>query len=88
MKIAKLIDQLNLGNRDTLAVTQKLAEKIINSLREEINILVGSPIPWPLPYLSVKAVNYPTGTEWLADSNFIGVSRPRNMAFNYIVRAA
>ncbi|WP_445374560.1 hypothetical protein ACSLVK_21755 [Photorhabdus tasmaniensis] len=44
--------------------------------------------PWPLPYFSVKAVNYSTGTEWLADSSFIGVSRPRNIVFNYIVRAA
>ncbi|KER01702.1 hypothetical protein [Photorhabdus temperata] len=88
MSRAKLIDQLNLGNSNTLAVIQKLVQKIINSLREEINILVGSPIPWPLPYFSVKAVNYSTGAEWLADSNFIGVSRPRNMAFNYIVRAA
>ncbi|KMW71889.1 phage protein ydab [Photorhabdus luminescens subsp. luminescens] len=42
------------GNSDTLAVTQKLAQEIINSLREEINISnkanylpVGTPIPWP-----------------------------------------
>ncbi|WP_350304218.1 hypothetical protein [Photorhabdus viridis] len=86
MNRAKFIDQLNLGNSNTLAVTQKLVQKIINLLREEINIPVGSPIS--LPYFSVKAVNYSTGAEWLADSSFIGASRPRNMVFNYIVRAA
>ncbi|WP_434525407.1 tail fiber protein [Photorhabdus asymbiotica] len=37
-----------IGNSDTLAVTQKLVQEIIISLREEINIPVGSPIPWPL----------------------------------------
>ncbi|MCA6221910.1 tail fiber protein [Photorhabdus antumapuensis] len=36
-----------LGNSDTLAVTQSLVRKIVDSLREEINIPVGSPIPWP-----------------------------------------
>ncbi|NDK93231.1 DNA-packaging protein [Photorhabdus laumondii subsp. laumondii] len=53
-----------IGNSDTLAVTQKLVQQEINSLREhtytreEIDnriktvgeIPVGSPIPWPLPY--------------------------------------
>ncbi len=51
-----------IGNSDTLAVTQKLVQEVINSLREytraEIDnriktaneIPVGSPIPWPLPY--------------------------------------
>ncbi|MBS9438895.1 DNA-packaging protein [Photorhabdus noenieputensis] len=39
-----------IGNSDTLAVTQKLVQDVINSLREEINIPVGSPIPWPLIY--------------------------------------
>ncbi len=51
-----------IGNSDTLVVTQKLVQEVINSLREytreEINnriktaneIPVGSPIPWPLPY--------------------------------------
>ncbi len=170
-----------IGDSDTLAVTQKLAQEIINSLREEINIPVGSPIPWPLPYppinylvcngaffnklqypklaeaypdgrlpdlrgefirgwdsgrnvdpfrsilswqegaylvqnidrasnfiitpsrneltklqwdtprnnnISVKAVYYKAQTDWTANSAFIGVSRPRNIAFNYIVRAA
>ncbi|KTL59705.1 DNA-packaging protein [Photorhabdus laumondii subsp. laumondii] len=50
------------GNSDTLAVTQKLVQEVINSLREytreEIDnrmktaneIPVGSPIPWPLPH--------------------------------------
>ncbi len=169
------------GNSNTLAVTQKLAQEIINSLREEINIPVGSPIPWPLPYppinylvcngaffnklqypklaeaypdgrlpdlrgefirgwdsgrnvdpsrsilswqegayllqnvdrannfmitlsrnefaklqwdipqnknTSVKAVYYKAQADWIANSAFIGVSRPRNIAFNYIVRAA
>ncbi|NHB88472.1 tail fiber protein [Photorhabdus tasmaniensis] len=43
------------GNSDTLAVTQKLAQEIIILLREEINISnkanylpVGTPIPWPI----------------------------------------
>ncbi|TDB43308.1 tail fiber protein [Photorhabdus khanii] len=42
-----------IGNSDTLAVTQKLVQEIINSLREDINssktndIPVGTPIPWP-----------------------------------------
>ncbi|NHB93556.1 phage tail protein [Photorhabdus cinerea] len=36
-----------LGNSDILAVTQKLFQKTVDSLREEINIPVGSPIPWP-----------------------------------------
>ncbi|MCW7548197.1 phage tail protein [Photorhabdus sp. APURE] len=42
-----------IGNSDTLAVTQKLAQEIVNSLREDINsskandIPVGTPIPWP-----------------------------------------
>ncbi|WP_434524432.1 tail fiber protein [Photorhabdus asymbiotica] len=36
-----------LGNSDTLAVTQSLVQKTVDSLREEINIPVGSPIPWP-----------------------------------------
>ncbi len=169
------------GNSNTLAVTQKLAQEIINSLREEINIPVGSPIPWPLPYppvnylvcngaffnklqypklaeaypdgrlpdlrgefirgwdsgrnvdpsrsilswqegaylvqnvdrannfmitlsrnefaklqwdipqnknTSVKTVYYKAQADWIANSAFIGVSRPRNIAFNYIVRAA
>ncbi|TNH41593.1 phage tail protein [Photorhabdus luminescens] len=51
-----------IGNSDTLAVTQKLVQEVINSLREytreEIDnriktaneIPVGSPIPWPLPH--------------------------------------
>ncbi|MCW7764667.1 tail fiber protein [Photorhabdus luminescens] len=53
-----------IGNSDTLAVTQKLVQQEINSLREytytreEIDnrikvaseIPAGSPIPWPLPY--------------------------------------
>ncbi|MCC8464275.1 tail fiber protein [Photorhabdus bodei] len=53
-----------IGNSDTLAVTQKLVQEEINSLREhtytreEIDnrikkvgeIPVGSPIPWPLPH--------------------------------------
>ncbi len=51
-----------IGNSDTLVVTQKLVQEVINSLREytreEIDnriktaneIPVGSPIPWPLPY--------------------------------------
>ncbi len=39
-----------IGNSDTLAATQKLVQEVINSLREEINIPVGSPIPWPLIY--------------------------------------
>ncbi|MCT8343461.1 MULTISPECIES: phage tail protein [Photorhabdus] len=39
-----------IGNSDTLAATQKLVQEVINSLREEINIPVGSPIPWPLPH--------------------------------------
>ncbi|OCA54495.1 phage tail protein [Photorhabdus namnaonensis] len=39
-----------IGNSDTLAATQKLVQDVINSLREEINIPVGSPIPWPLIY--------------------------------------
>ncbi len=170
-----------IGNSNTLAVTQKLAQEIISSLREEINIPVGSPIPWPLPYppinylvcngaffnklqypklaeaypdgrlpdlrgefirgwdsgrnvdpsrsilswqegayliqnadrashfiitpslnerkklqwdipqnnnISVRAVYYKAQTDWTANSAFIGVSRPRNIAFNYIVRAA
>ncbi|EYU15089.1 phage tail collar family protein [Photorhabdus aegyptia] len=170
-----------IGNSDTLAVTQKLAQEIINSLREEINVPVGSPIPWPLPYppinylvcngaffnklqypklaeaypdgrlpdlrgefirgwdsgrnvdpsrsilswqegaylvqnvdqagnflitpsrnelkklqwdiprnnnISVKAVYYKAQADWIANSAFIGISRPRNIAFNYIVRAA
>ncbi|TNH42640.1 phage tail protein [Photorhabdus luminescens] len=37
-----------IGNSDTLAATQKLVQEVISSLREEINIPVGSPIPWPL----------------------------------------
>ncbi|MCA6220036.1 phage tail protein [Photorhabdus antumapuensis] len=182
-----------IGNSDTLAVTQKLVQEVINSLREytreEIDnriktaneIPVGSPIPWPLSYppinylvcngaffnklqypklaevypdgrlpdlrgefirgwdsgrnvdpsrsilswqegaylvqnvdqtdnfiitpsrneftklqwdipqnnnISVKAVHYEVKTDWTANSAFIGVSRPRNIAFNYIVRAA
>ncbi|MGV7960968.1 tail fiber protein [Photorhabdus tasmaniensis] len=51
-----------IGNSDTLAVTQKLVQEVINSLREytreEIDnriktaneIPIGSPIPWPLPH--------------------------------------
>ncbi|NHB96584.1 tail fiber protein [Photorhabdus stackebrandtii] len=51
-----------IGNSDTLVVTQKFVQEIINSLREytreEIDnriktvneIPVGAPIPWPLPY--------------------------------------
>ncbi|NDK99696.1 tail fiber protein [Photorhabdus bodei] len=51
-----------IGDSDTLAVTQKLVQEVINSLREytreEIDnriktaneIPVGSPIPWPLPH--------------------------------------
>ncbi|MBS9441417.1 phage tail protein [Photorhabdus heterorhabditis] len=45
-----------IGNSDTLAVTQKLAQEIVNSLREYTDnriktaneVPVGSPIPWPL----------------------------------------
>ncbi|MER2473644.1 phage tail protein [Photorhabdus laumondii] len=42
-----------IGDSDTLAVTQKLAQEIITSLRKDINdskandIPVGTPIPWP-----------------------------------------
>ncbi|NHB61086.1 tail fiber protein [Photorhabdus sp. RW14-46] len=43
-----------MGNSDTLAVTQKLVQEVINALRADITIPVGSPIPWPLP-------NPPTG---------------------------
>ncbi|KER01708.1 tail fiber protein [Photorhabdus temperata] len=179
-----------IGNSDTLAVTQKLVQEVINSLREytreEIDnriktaseIPIGSPIPWPLPhppigyftcngsafnklqypklaeaypdgrlpdlrgefirgwddgrgvdssrlllswqegsYLlqDVNSVNnvvsfsshdraalkwdtpqdkaislgarYVVANRWTANTTFIGVSRPRNIAFNYIVRA-
>ncbi|NHB87161.1 tail fiber protein [Photorhabdus tasmaniensis] len=181
-----------IGNSDILAVTQKLVQEVINSLREytreEIDnriktaneIPIGSPIPWPLPhppigyftcngsafnklqypklaeaypdgrlpdlrgefirgwddgrgvdssrsllswqegsYLAQEVNNppdnvvslslnnkeklnwdVPTGNiqlrvravtavaTWIADANFVGVTRPRNIAFNYIVRAA
>ncbi|CAQ83744.1 MULTISPECIES: phage tail protein [Photorhabdus] len=47
-----------IGNSDTLAVTQKLVQEIVNSLREYTDnriktaneVPVGSPIPWPLPH--------------------------------------
>ncbi|KGM29104.1 phage protein ydab [Photorhabdus luminescens] len=47
-----------IGNSDTLGVTQKLAQEIVNSLREYTDnrietiseVPVGSPIPWPLPH--------------------------------------
>ncbi|MCT8345372.1 phage tail protein [Photorhabdus kleinii] len=47
-----------IGDSDTLAVTQKLAQEIVNSLREYTDnriktaseVPVGSPIPWPLSH--------------------------------------
>lgn len=36
----------------------------MDSLLEEINIPVSSPILWPLLYFSVKVVYYPKGVEW------------------------
>ncbi|KAA1185265.1 tail fiber protein [Photorhabdus heterorhabditis] len=189
--VVQLTDAI--GDSNTLAVTQKLVQEIVNSLRkytlEEIDnriktvseVPVGSPIPWPLPYpptdhlvcngaffnklqypklaeaypdgklpdlrgefirgwdsgrnvdpfrpilswqegaylvqnvdrannfiitfsrnelsklhwdipqnknISVKSVYSGTQKDWSADYSFIGVSRPRNIAFNYIVRAA
>ncbi|MBS9426796.1 phage tail protein [Photorhabdus akhurstii] len=47
-----------IGESDTLGVTQKLAQEIVNSLREYTDnrietiseVPVGSPIPWPLPH--------------------------------------
>ncbi|WP_434524430.1 tail fiber protein [Photorhabdus asymbiotica] len=178
-----------IGNSDTLAVTQKLVQEIVNSLREYTDnrirtaneVPVGSPIPWPLPHPPIgyftcngSAFNksqypklaeaYPDGRlpdlrgefirgwddgrgvdpsrlllawqegsyllqeingsvdnvvnfslderiklqwdtpqnkniplrarsigpaqTWTTHANYIGVSRPRNIAFNYIVRAA
>ncbi len=59
---------------------------IITPSRNELTKL-----QWDLPRnnnISVKSVYYKAQTDWIANSAYIGVSRPRNIAFNYIVRAA
>ncbi|NRN29198.1 phage tail protein [Photorhabdus heterorhabditis] len=64
------------------------ADNVVNfSLNERIKLQWDAPQPQPNG-IPLRARSVGSATTWTTNAGYIGVSRPRNLAFNYIVRAA
>ncbi|KOY62088.1 phage tail protein [Photorhabdus heterorhabditis] len=64
------------------------ADNVVNfSLNERIKLQWDTPQPQPNG-IPLRARSVGSATTWTTNAGYIGVSRPRNLAFNYIVRAA
>nr|WP_036772306.1 phage tail protein [Photorhabdus australis] len=62
------------------------ADNVVNfSLNERLKLQWDTPKDKDIP---LRARSVGSATTWTTNAGYIGVSRPRNVAFNYIVRAA